>query len=149
MDTEDLTPLGELLEAARRQARPKLSQNEAAKQAGVSGTTWRRVIKGTARFGGVDVAYNGAPDTVARMARVLGVRPEQLVAVERPEAAQELQELIEADARRQSSEARATELSREAHEERENLRAMTEQLEGEDVSLAAAYVRALIDRHAG
>lgn len=89
--SEDLTPLGALLEAARE--RRKLSQNAAAKKAETSGTTWRRVVKGVARFGGMDVPFDGAPDTVARMARVVGVTPEQLEQHGHADAAEELRAL--------------------------------------------------------
>lgn len=91
---ETLTPLGELIETAR--ARTKLSQNAAAERAGTSGTTWRRVVKGLARFGGHDVPHDGAADTVARMARIVGLTPEQLEEHGRPDAAAELRDILRA-----------------------------------------------------
>lgn len=87
---EDLTPLGELLETARLAKRPKLSQNAVAKAADTSATTYRRIIRGVSRFGGQDVPFEGADETVARIADVLGVTPEQLEQVGRPGAAEEL-----------------------------------------------------------
>ena len=87
---EDLTPLGELLETARLAKRPKLSQNAVAKAADTSATTYRRIIRGVSRFGGQDVPFEGADETVARIADVLGVTPEQLEQVGRPGAAEDL-----------------------------------------------------------
>lgn len=88
---EDLTTLGELLESARERRRPRLSQNALAKQAGTSGTTYRRIIKGVARFGGHDVPFDGSPDIIAQVAKVLGVTPAQLRGVGRDDAARELE----------------------------------------------------------
>jgi transcriptional regulator with XRE-family HTH domain len=85
--TKDLSPLGALLEEARKRA--KLSQNAAAKRAGVSGTAWRRVIKGMAMYGGVEVPYPGKAATVAQMARAVGVTAEELEKAGRPDAAEE------------------------------------------------------------
>lgn len=82
------SPAGRLLEAARR--RLGISQNEAARRAGVSGTTWRNVIRGYAEHGGSRVPYPGSPDTVARFAHVVGVLPDELEAAGRPDAAQAL-----------------------------------------------------------
>lgn len=87
---KDLTPLGELLESAREARRPKLSQNAVAKHAHTSPTTYRRVITGVARLGGRDVPFEGNDETIARIAHTLGVTPEQLEQVDRPEAAEEL-----------------------------------------------------------
>lgn len=92
---EDLTPLGRLLESARKAIRPKLSQNAAAKRAGTSGTTYRRIIRGVSRFGGQDIPFEGAADTVAQIAGVLGVTPGQLREVDRADAARELEGLAQ------------------------------------------------------
>jgi transcriptional regulator with XRE-family HTH domain len=86
----DLTPLGALLEAAR--ARSGLSQNEAAKRAGISGTTWRNVVRGYAEHGGSRVPAEGRAQNVASMARVVGVRSFQLREVDRADAAEALQD---------------------------------------------------------
>ena len=98
---KDLTPLGELLEAARLAKRPKLSQNAVAKAAGTSSTTYRRIISGISRFGGQDVPFDGSADTVAQIARVLGVTPEQLEQAGRTDAAEELRILEEPPSRLQ------------------------------------------------
>lgn len=89
----DLTPLGDLFEAVRQAKRPKLSQNAVAKAAGTSSTTYRRVISGVSRFGGQDVPFEGSADTVARIARALGITSEQLDEVGRADAAEELRHL--------------------------------------------------------
>lgn len=93
----DLTPLGELFETARQAKRPKLSQNAVAKAARTSSTTYRRVIAGVSRFGGQDIPFEGSAETVARIALVLGVTPEQLEEVGRAEVAQELRLLREGE----------------------------------------------------
>lgn len=86
----DLTPLGALFEAVRQAKRPKLSQNAVAKAARTSSTTYRRIISGTSRFGGQDVPFEGSADTVAQIARALGVTSEQLEEAGRTDAAEEL-----------------------------------------------------------
>lgn len=91
---DDLTPLGKLLESAREARRPKLSQNATAKAAGLSPTTYRRVIRGIARFGGRDTEFEGTPESIASIAKVLRVTPEQLEEVDRTDAAEELRSLL-------------------------------------------------------
>lgn len=89
MDKE-LTPLGVLLENSRLRRRPRLSQNAVAKAAGTSPTTYRRVISGISRFGGQDVPFNASAETVARIADVLGITPDELYGVGSKEASEEL-----------------------------------------------------------
>lgn len=86
----DQTPLGALLEAAR--IKGGLSQNEAAKRAGISGTTWRNVVRGYAEHGGNRVPADGKAPNVASMARVVGVRSFQLREIGRADAADVLQD---------------------------------------------------------
>ncbi|TDD68574.1 helix-turn-helix domain-containing protein [Actinomadura rubrisoli] len=81
---------GRLIDEARDRQRPALSQNEAARRAGLSGTRWRQVVDG--RAGPMDSARG--VKTVARMARVAGVTPEQLEEEGRPDVAKELSELL-------------------------------------------------------
>ncbi|MFB4320624.1 helix-turn-helix domain-containing protein [Actinomadura sp. 21ATH] len=90
---KDLTPLGSLLEEARQAVRPKLSQNALAQAAETSSTTYRRIIHGVARFGGQDTPFEGTPEAIAKVARVLNVTAEQLEIVGRPDAARELETL--------------------------------------------------------
>lgn len=87
----DQTPLGRLLEDAREGLR--ISQNEAARRASSSGTTWRNVIRGYAEHGGNQVEFRGAPETVARFARVVGVESYQLRQAGRADAADALQDI--------------------------------------------------------
>lgn len=84
----ELTPLGALLEAGRT-ARG-LSQNAAAREAGASGTAWRRVIEGKARVGGVDVNYPGKATTVAKMAEVARLSPDDVEAAGRKDVADQM-----------------------------------------------------------
>jgi transcriptional regulator with XRE-family HTH domain len=87
----DQTPLGHLLEAARTKS--KLSQNEAARRAGISGTTWRNVVRGYAEHGGNRVVFEGKAQTITEMARVVGIQSFQLREVGRADAADALQDL--------------------------------------------------------
>lgn len=99
----ELPPLGALLESARK--RKRLSQNAAATAAGISGTHWRRVVRGE---------YEGTAETVAHMARAVGVTPAELEAVDRADAANELRVLDPAAWQRERRAARATRESRAA-----------------------------------
>jgi transcriptional regulator with XRE-family HTH domain len=87
----DLTPLGGLLEGARKKS--GLSQNEAARRAGITGTTWRNIIRGYAGHGGTPVPYDGKPKTVADMAQAVGVQSFQLRDVGRADAANALHDI--------------------------------------------------------
>lgn len=79
-DMSDLTELGRLLEGARK--RRRLSQNAAAALAGISGTHWRRVVRGAEQA--------GTAETNARMAQAVGVTPAQLDDIGRPDIGAEL-----------------------------------------------------------
>lgn len=83
---------GAALEAARKKA--DLSQNEAARRAGMSGTRWRQIVSGVQSSGGSRVPVLGPPDTVAKMAQVVSMTPEDLEATGRTDAARELRDLI-------------------------------------------------------
>ena len=81
-------PYGELIETARENAR--LSRREAARRAGISDSWWRYVAAGW-QNGPVP----GSAETVAAMARVVNVSPEELEAEgERPDAARVLREML-------------------------------------------------------
>lgn len=84
--------MGQLLEDARERA--GLSQNQAAKAVGISGTRWRQIVKGVGAHG---VPVRGADKTVAAMAQLVGVRPDQLRKVDRSTAAVKLEALIGAE----------------------------------------------------
>jgi transcriptional regulator with XRE-family HTH domain len=81
-------PHGELLEDARK--RSKLSIREAARRAGISGNWWSAVVNGSQN----GVPANGSPETVAAMARAVGVTPDQLETQgHNPDAAAELRRI--------------------------------------------------------
>lgn len=90
MDTREDQPLeGRLIEEARE--RRNLSQNKAAKMAGMSGTRWRQIVYGEASGGpGIKNPVTGNAETIARMARVVEISPEDLIAADRQDAADEL-----------------------------------------------------------
>lgn len=85
-------PEGELITAARERAR--LSVREAARRAGISEGWWRQIVKGyqTLSGGGYGL-LRGPAETVARMAQVVEVTPQQLEDAGRPDAANELRAL--------------------------------------------------------
>lgn len=59
----------------------------AAKLAGISVTRWRQIVLGVQPAGGGNyVPVIGPADTVARMAQVVGVTPNELTAAGRPDA---------------------------------------------------------------
>ena len=78
-------PEVELIRAAR--LRRGLSIREAARRAGISEGSWRRTESPGRK--------TRTPDTVARMASVVGVTADQLAGVRRPDAAETLARLGE------------------------------------------------------
>lgn len=99
MDTPgDPPPEGRLIEQAREAMPGKMSQNKAASRAGMSGTRWRQIVTGVASGGkGIRLPVHGNAETVARMAQAVGVKPEQLVEVDREDAAAQLRLLAPPD----------------------------------------------------
>lgn len=94
MEQLPIPPEGELIEAARKRMHPRVTVREAARRTGISEGWWRQIVKGAQPVsGGGRVHLRGTAETVARMARVVGVTPEQLVAVGREDAAEELRSL--------------------------------------------------------
>src|SRR6185437_1310901 len=87
-------PEGVLIEHARRAA--KLSVREAARRAGISEGWWRQVVKGYQSLGeGGYITRHAPADTVARLAAVVKVAPEQMEAEgQRPDAAESLRVLL-------------------------------------------------------
>lgn len=80
------TPEGKLI--ADAQKRLNISSRKAAAQVGMSDTRWRNVVNGYQAVGRGDQIKITAPaDTLARMASVVGVTPEQLIEVGREDAA--------------------------------------------------------------
>lgn len=83
---EHQKPEGVLL--AQAMELKQLSARAAAQMAGMSDARWRQIINGYAAAGaGQVVEVTGPDDTIARMARVVDVTPEQLRKAGRPEAA--------------------------------------------------------------
>lgn len=88
-------PEGELITAALKRKRPKLTIREAARRAGISEAWWRQVVRGYQPLkGGGKAPMRGSAETIASMARVVGVTPDQLEAAERADAAAELRDLL-------------------------------------------------------
>lgn len=79
-------PEGRLIERAREKL--GISQAEAGRQAGVSGQRWRALVKGYKEGGRQTV--RGRADTLARMARVVGLQHVDFIGVGRPDVALEL-----------------------------------------------------------
>lgn len=84
-------PEGALIIAALK--RRRLSARAAAPQAGISETRWRQITSGYQTVSGQRIPVRAPDDTLARMAQVAGVTPEQLTDADRPEAAEELRGL--------------------------------------------------------
>jgi transcriptional regulator with XRE-family HTH domain len=85
-------PEGRLIGEAQKAA--GISQRQAAARAGISENRWRNIVSGyTTPSAGVYVPSKGPADTVARMAQVVGVTPEQLEEAGRDDAAEVLRRL--------------------------------------------------------
>ena len=83
-------PWGALIARGRR----PLSQNKAAKAIGISPARWRQIENGYQTVGhGQQIAVEGPAETVARMARSVGVTSEQLRQAGREDAATALDAL--------------------------------------------------------
>lgn len=78
--------------------RAHMSVREAARRAGISEGRWRQIMNGYQTVSaGVHIPVIGPAETVARMAQVAKVRPDQLGNAGREDAAFELQNMIEAE----------------------------------------------------
>jgi transcriptional regulator with XRE-family HTH domain len=83
-------PYGALIEDAREKA--GLSAREAARRTGISDAWWRYLVRGYQKAPG---DLNARAETIARMARVVGVTPDRLETEgERPDAAEILREIL-------------------------------------------------------
>ncbi|MCZ2837181.1 helix-turn-helix domain-containing protein [Modestobacter sp. VKM Ac-2985] len=87
-------PEGKLIGDAMK--RRGMSARSAATASGISDTRWRHIVAGYQPVGDLYVPVSGPPETVARMAHAVGVKPEQLSEVGREDAAAELAKLEEA-----------------------------------------------------
>lgn len=81
-----------LIDAARRRAR--ITVREAARQSRVSEAHWRQIISGYESLGGGEYReVHAKPETLARIAQVVGITPDQLIKVGREDAARALEEI--------------------------------------------------------
>ncbi|GAA4627034.1 hypothetical protein GCM10023196_037680 [Actinoallomurus vinaceus] len=103
MASKDLpppTPEGELIRMARLRARPKILMRAAAKAAQMSVEGWGYIERGYRPVGGGENApvTNTPPETIAHMAHVVGITPEELVKVNREDAARVLDAILREEA---------------------------------------------------
>lgn len=86
-------PEGRLIAAASKSS--PLSVREAAAEVGISEGRWYQIVRGYQTISkGVYAPVKGPADTLAKMARVLQITPEQLEEAGRPDAAGELRALL-------------------------------------------------------
>lgn len=86
------TPEGKLIQAAIKRA--GISARQAADRAGMSEGRWRQIANGYQVVSkGTYIPVEGPPDTVAAMARVAGIAPDELDAVGREDAAAALRDM--------------------------------------------------------
>jgi hypothetical protein len=76
MSSRVLTPLGELLEAARTEVL-QISVREAARRARMSEGRWRQIVLGMQAKGGGAIPVKAPPRTVVAMSLAVGVDPAQ------------------------------------------------------------------------
>lgn len=95
-DLPPTTREGALLRKARQRLSPKVSIATAAKRAGVSAENWGHVERGYQSMG-----RNQAPrivippaDTLAHMAHAVSVSPDELLDIDRPDAAELLSDIL-------------------------------------------------------
>lgn len=85
----------ELIESARKRAHPPLSIREAARRAAMSQTRWHQIAIGYQTVqAGVRLPVIAPAMTIARMASVVGVTPDQLREAGREDAAEDLESLL-------------------------------------------------------
>lgn len=84
-ETPQQTPEGALLEQALK--RDKRSARAVAPLAGITDTRWRQIVKGYQSVGGQTVPVIAPAATLARMAEVAGITPDQLREAGRDDAA--------------------------------------------------------------
>ncbi|TDC02191.1 XRE family transcriptional regulator [Micromonospora fluostatini] len=92
-DGGEQRPEGRLLEEAM--ARKGVKAPWVAERAGLSDNWVRFIVSGSQPVGrGIRAPVEAPADTLARLARVLDITPQQLVAAQRPDAAAELTVLL-------------------------------------------------------
>ena len=95
-DRPDQRPEGRLIAAAQKRAR--ISNREAAPRAGISEARWRHIVSGYRSEAGHHIPVRAPADTLAQMARVVGVTPEELAEAGRNDAADALRALPDTSA---------------------------------------------------
>jgi transcriptional regulator with XRE-family HTH domain len=87
----EIPPEADLIRQQREAAIPEMSRRQAAAKAGISASQWSDVERGHKKAGsGVIVPVHATPDTLARMARVVGASADDLAAAGREDAARQL-----------------------------------------------------------
>jgi len=87
-------PEAELIRLNRENADPRTSRRQAATRAGISPSQWSDIERGHKQAGsGITVPVQATAETLARMARTVGVTSDQLAGVGREDAARELRNL--------------------------------------------------------
>jgi transcriptional regulator with XRE-family HTH domain len=123
--SSDPPPEGLLLEQARE--RMDISQNEAGRRAEISGTRWRQVVNEKA----ADMTSSRGVKTLARMAAVVDVTPDQFAEVGREDVAEALRErkdepsVAELAARLERQEQTTARLAQENNELRKMFKEIT------------------------
>ena len=78
----------ELIRQRREAADPPMSRRRAAAKAGISPSQWSDIERGHKQAGsGVTVPVQATAETLARMARTIGMSPEELAAAGRQDNA--------------------------------------------------------------
>ncbi|WNI16436.1 helix-turn-helix domain-containing protein [Actinacidiphila sp. ITFR-21] len=86
-------PEGKLIEDALKTT--GISQREAARRIGLSDARWRQIVSGYQSISGYKAPVRGPAATVARMAHIVGVTPDQLADAGRDDAAAKLRDITE------------------------------------------------------
>jgi hypothetical protein len=90
-------PEAQLITRLRENMVPPLSMREAARRAGMSASAWTQNEQGWRKVApGVTIPVRATADKLARMALVVGAKPERLREAARSDAAAILQKLIDA-----------------------------------------------------
>lgn len=96
---------GELIETARaRRVPPGTSVNQIAKRAGITGSRWRQIERGYSSRAGMYVAEKSKPETLAAMAQVVRVTPEELRKAGREDAAKILEAALAIEAHNETTD---------------------------------------------
>lgn len=95
MERPPTRPEGALIRLARKAAH--VTVPDAARSAGISKARWTQVESGRESRNGTERVVNAKADTIAHMARAVGLPPERLESEgERPDAAEVLREILRA-----------------------------------------------------